>query len=72
MCCLGLYWHVGFCVGKVKTSLAFLSEKTGFEMLFDDMLAVNGFLAILVCHAGPSNFYSFHRCKISTLYFFPA
>ena len=56
MCHFCLYWHVGFYVGKVKTSLACLSEMTGFEMIFD-MLAIL-FPAIFVT-LGPAIFIVF-------------
>ena len=35
------YWHVGLYLGKVYISLAFLSGMTEFEIIFDDMFAVD-------------------------------
>ena len=55
---------MGSYVGKVKTSLAFRSEMTLFEII-PDMLVVNVFPAVFVTLGAAIFSYSFHRCRIS-------
>ena len=71
VCCFLYYWHAAWVLMQERFKLAFRSEMTGFEMI-PDMLVINVFPAVFVT-LGPANFsYSFRRCRISIVYFFPA
>ena len=44
-----------------------MSEMTGFEMISDDV--GSECLSCYFCHAGPSLFYGFRRCRFLILYY---